>query len=81
MIIKDNRKKYTVSVQDVTDGMVFEDMSGNLFMKIYLDASCYPQNLNYGTTDVAVDLEEFGVCFFPHGTEVCLIYNAELVLS
>lgn len=81
MIIKDNRKKYTVPVQDVADGMVFEDMSGNFFMKIYLDGSCYPQNLDYDTTDVAVDLEEFGVCFFHHGTEVSLIHNAELVLS
>ena len=81
MIVMDKRKKCTVPLKDVADGMVFEDMSGTLFMKIYLDASCYPSGSNYGTTDVAVDLDEFGVCFFDNTTEVCVVNYAELVLS
>lgn len=81
MIVLDKRKKCTIPVQDVSDGMFFEDMSGNLFMKIYLDSLCYPPNLDYDKTDVAVDLEEFGVCFFHHDTEVCLVHTAELILS
>jgi hypothetical protein len=81
MIVVDKRKKNTVLVQGVELGMVFEDLEGNLFMKIALDSSCYPSGFYYDTSDAAVDLEDFEVYFFHHGTEVCPVNRAELVLS
>ena len=81
MVIKDKRKKDTVLLRDVAIGAVFEDMSGVLFMKIDLDGSCYPSGLYYGTTDAAIDLDDFEVCFFDNTAEVCPVHNAELVLS
>ena len=81
MVVKDKRKKYTVPVQDIAVGAVFEDAGNLLFMKIDLDGSCYPPNLDYDTTDAAIDLEDFEVCFFNITTEVYPIHNAELILS
>ena len=81
MIVVDKRKRNTVLLRDIALGVVFEDMEGNLFMKIDLDGSCYPSGLHYGTTDAAVDLDEFDVCFFDNTAEVCPIHNVELTLS
>ena len=81
MHIIDKRKKNTVLLRDVIIGSVFEDLEGTLFMKIDLDGSCYPSGLNYDATDVAVDLEEFTVCFFDDTIEVCPIRHVELAIS
>jgi hypothetical protein len=81
MIVVDKRKKHTVPVEDVCFGMVFEDLEGTLFMRIDLDGSCFPSHLDYNKTVVAVNLDDFDVCFFDNTTEVCLVHKAELVLS
>ena len=81
MYIIDKRKKNTVLLRDIAVGSVFEDMAGVLFMKIDLDGSCYPSGLNYGTTDAAIDLDDFEVNFFDNTAEVCPVRNVELILS
>ena len=81
MHIVDKRKEYTIPLKNIANGMVFEDMSSTLFMKIDLDDLCYPPHSDYSTTDAAVNLEEFEVVFFDNTTEVCPVRNAELTLS
>ena len=81
MHIIDKRKKNTVFLRDIAIGSVFEDLEGVLFIKIDLDGSCYPSGLNYGTTDAAIDLDDFEVCFFDNTAEVCPVCRAELTIS